>query len=147
MKKLSLLLLMASLFFLYSDKLYAVEKLDVKVDVILASSEGNDVDASLKEIKSKLQRMFKFSSYKLLKSEGFIINPGESFAMNIAGNIKMTVEHRYFSENFAVLKAKVSNPIRLFADTQFRLRKRKSFYIGGISYNSKVIIIRIKVSW
>jgi len=130
-------------FLLFFSEIAFSDNLDFKVDVIIASTNGSYVDESLYKIKRKLNRLFKFSSYYLIKKERIRFLNKKTSIIDLPEDLKLSLEYVYKNGNSYGLKAKITGIGKTYVNTRFEIRKSGSFFIGGIKLKNGVLIIRV----
>ena len=67
------------------------EEMGIGIRVILASHEGNDIDARLEDIQKQLSTL-KYSSYRLQQERSFLLAEGEVAQLSLLGKKEVRVK-------------------------------------------------------
>ena len=115
----------------------------VDVGVVLASSDGTTMDPELSSIRSQLQSMFTYSSYRMVDRQKRTLNVGETGDFGLPGNRSMRVTP-VPSEGIKVrLAVQIMEGSSNLLTTTLGLKRGGMVLVGGPSYQKGVLILII----
>ncbi len=132
------LLLSASLVVASPDDPVAVD-----VGVVLASNEGTTMDPALSSIRSQLQSMFTYSSYRMVDRLNRTLNVGETGDFGLPGNRSMRVTPVPSGGDKVRLAVQIMEGDRNVLTTTLGLKRGGMVLVGGPAYQKGVLILII----
>ena len=118
----------------------AFAEVQVRLRVIGASSEGQTIDPSLKDIYKDLGSLFSFTSYRLFRDENFVLSPNQPVSIStLRRRLEFTLINLH--KDMAELRIKVVREDKEVLNTQVRLSPGRTVLIGGGPRQREGIII------
>ncbi len=142
-KRASLLLtvfFVVSFFFLPT----AFAQVHVRMRVILASSAGQDIDPSLRDVHRELGSLFTFTSYRLVRDESLNLSlnqPARITGRTGKAFLEVTLVGQH--KNVAELRLRVVREGTEILNTQVRLFSGRTVLVGGPRHGEGVVIYAI----
>jgi hypothetical protein len=115
----------------------------VDIGVVVASNQGNSIDPSLTTLRTKLQSMFNYSSYKVLDRKRRTLAVGETGDFDLPGGRSMRVTPVPASEMKVRLAVQILEGGRNLLTTTLGLSRGGMVLVGGPPYQSGVMILLI----
>ena len=115
----------------------------VEIGVVAASSMGSSVDPSLSSLRTKLQSMFNYSSYKLLNRMRRTLAIGETGDFNLPGNRTMRVTPVNAPVNKVRFAVQIMEGGGTLLATTLGLSRGGMVLVAGPPYQSGVLILLI----
>lgn len=115
----------------------------VEIGVVVASGKGSSIDPSLSSLRTKLQSMFNYSSYKLLDRMKRPLAIGETGDFNLPGNRTMRVTPVNAPGNKIRLAVQIMEGGKNLLTTTLGLSRGGMVLVGGPPHQSGVLILLI----
>jgi hypothetical protein len=115
----------------------------VDLGVVLASSEGTTMDPELSSIRSQLQSMFTYSSYRMVDRMKRTLNVGETGDFGLPGNRSMRVTPVPSEGTKVRLAVQIMEGNSNLLTTTLGLKRGGMVLVGGPSYQKGVLILII----
>ncbi len=113
------------------------------VRVIHASQGQNFIDSELKDLAEELGSVFKYTSYRLIKTKSMILKNNQQGAVNIPNKRSLVVTP------IRINKGKIKYQINIFKSgdqifsTQILLKNQRSITIGGPKFKNGYLLFNI----
>jgi hypothetical protein len=144
MKRFYMLCLLILVAIPFPDRaLAAGSSVSIGVDVAHASHEGVSIDPALSKLKSKLQSMFNYSSYKMLDRQKRTIGVGETGEIPLPGNRILKATPASLDGNKIKLDVQIVEGGKNKLTTSLGLNKGGMVLVGGPAYQNGVLILII----
>lgn len=124
----------------------ADDGVEVRIDTVLASNSGRAFDSALVALKPPLDRMFQYSSYRLIQGERRVINWRRAERFMLPGGRYLVVSPSGLSGDRVHLNVMLIHGTRPLVNTELKLKNRGTFLVGGPQYKEGVLIIAIGAS-
>ncbi|MGB9629839.1 MAG: hypothetical protein ACPL6D_14380 [Thermodesulfobacteriota bacterium] len=116
-------------------------QVQTQLKVIRASSLGQEVDPSLKELHNELKTLFSFTSYRLLKEENLTLTLNQPVSITAReGRIVWEATLVGLHRGVAEVRIRVSREGKETLNTQVRLFPGRTVLVGGPRIQDGVII-------
>ena len=141
--KLRFILTAISCIFLFLQPVSATSQVLTDVKVIHASTGAEQFDSGLKGIIQELKSVFKYTSYRLLNDQRFILNFNQEGLVNLPGNRTLLIlpsDTDGKRIRYQIHIQKNNSPI---FQTQVLLKNNSSITIGGPELDSGILLINI----
>lgn len=115
----------------------------VNVGVVIASNDGTWIDPSLANLRTKLQSMFNYTSYKMLDRKRHTYPVGETAIFKLPGGRSMRVTPVPAPERKVRLDVRITEDGRNVLTTTLGLSRGGMVLVGGPPYQSGVLILLI----
>jgi len=128
---------------LVNSSMASAEQVEIVVKVVHASKNGNEVHENVKELYSRLSKMFDFTSYKMLldvKEKG---DYSQKQIITLPNNQKLILTPIEKDKDFHI---KVEMEIEGVIKTDFRLKDGGTIILGGTKHKDGVLILVIKIT-
>lgn len=119
------------------------DSIAVEIGVVVASNQGSSMDPSLSSLRTKLQSMFNYSSYKLLDRMKRTLAVGETGEFSLPGGRSMRVTPVAAPENKVRLAVQMMEGGRNLLTTTLGLSRGGMVLVGGPPHQSGVLILLI----
>jgi hypothetical protein len=116
---------------------------NVDIGIVVASNQGTSVDPSLSALRSKLQSMFNYSSYRMLDRAKRTLAVGETGDFVLPGGRSMRVTPAPAPANKVRLAVQMMEGDRNLLTTTLGLSRGGMVLVGGPPYRSGVLILLI----
>jgi len=126
-------------FFTFSSVTFG--QVQTRLKVIRASSAGQEIDPSLKELHNELKTLFSFTSYRLLREENLTLSLNQPVSITAReGRIIWEGTLVGLHRGVADLKIRVLREGKEVLNTQVRLSPGRTILVGGPRIKDGVII-------
>jgi len=116
-------------------------QIQTRLRVIRASSSGQEIDPSLKELHNELKTLFSFTSYRLLREENLTLSLNQPVSITAReGKILWEATLLGLHRGVAEVKIRVLREGKETLNTQVRLSPGRTVLIGGPRVRDGVII-------
>jgi hypothetical protein len=115
----------------------------VDIGVVVASNDGKSIDPALSSIKSKLQSMFNYSSYRMVDRVKKTLAVGETGDFALPGGRSIKVSPASASGNKVRLGVQVLEGSKNLLTTTLGLTRGGMVLVGGPAYQNGVMILFI----
>jgi hypothetical protein len=139
------LLSMAATFVVVSAALvaHAQETVELDVGTVLATNAGNQIDEELASIRGQLERLFQYTSYRLMKQEQSDVSCGKPATFEIPGGRRLLVMAKNVRGGRVALNVALTKDRHVLMRTDLTLGRRGTIMVGGPRYENGVLIIWI----
>ncbi len=127
----------------HSPAFASAPSVTVEVGVAHASNEGSTIDPALSKLKSKLQEMFKYSSYKMLDRQKRTIAVGGTGEIPLPGNRILKATPASVDGNKIKLDVQIIEGGKNRLTTSLGLNKGGMVLVGGPAWQNGVLILVI----
>jgi len=122
----------------------AGEMVALRVNCVLASNSGQEFDQRLGELKPRLNRLFRYTSYNLVKEKREKVTVGGKLMFEVPGGRYLIVLPKQFSNDGSVqMKVVLLENGRPIVNTDISLKKSATFMVGGPQHNDGALILAI----
>ena len=121
----------------------AEERVALEVGTVLATNASSQVDAQLASIRGQLERLFQYSSYRLVKQEQSDVSCGKPASFEIPGGRHLLVMAKDTRGGRVSLNVALMKDRHVIMRTDLTLGKRGTIMVGGPRYENGVLIIWI----
>jgi len=121
----------------------APESVAVDIGVVAASNEGTSIDPALSALRTKLQSMFTYSSYKMLDRMKRTLAVGEAGDFALPGGRSMRVTPVPAPDKKVRLAVQITEGGRSLLTTTLGLSRGGMVLVGGLPNPSGVMILII----
>jgi hypothetical protein len=115
----------------------------LEVGTVLATNASSQIDAELASIRGQLERLFQYSSYRLVKQEQSDVSCGKPATFEIPGGRQLLVMAKDARGGRVALNVALLNDRHVLMRTDLSLGKRGTIMVGGPRYEDGVLIIWI----
>ncbi len=122
------------------------QKARVTVRLIEGSVTGDKVDPRLPDIRAKLSS-FRFSSYRLKKTQGLELSQGEQKSLQMSGSLKVRITYTGIEKNYGKFALEVSHGNNRPKRTTFRLVRGGEFFYAISSKGQRGLFLSIRASF
>ena len=120
-----------------------VNGVEVRIGAVLASNSGTEFDQRLASMHRQFNKLFAYSSYRLVKEQRQQVAWGEKVAFDIPGGRYVLVVPKEFKDNRVLMKVMIIEGQHPIVDTALSLRDHATFLVGGPRNHDGVIIVSI----
>jgi hypothetical protein len=121
----------------------AGERVVLEVGTVLATNNGSHVDAQLAAVRGQLERLFRYSSYRLVKQEVSDVSCGNPASFDIPGGRRLRVMPKTARGGRVSLNVALLKDSHVLMNTDLTLGKKGMIMVGGPRYENGVLIIWI----
>lgn len=122
---------------------WAQDTVALEVGTVLATNSSTQIDAELASIRGQLQRLFQYSSYRLVKQEQSDVSCGKPASFEIPGGRHLLVMAKDTRGGRVSLNVALMKERHVLMRTDLTLGKRGTIMVGGPRYENGVLIIWI----
>jgi len=115
----------------------------VQIESILACDSGSDFDARLRTLQRRLNSLFHYSSYNLLRREKRLIGWGQPARFMIPGRHLLVIKPRRSAGERVAMKVMLAREGRPLVGTEVLMKNRGVFLMGGPRHDQGILIISI----
>lgn len=115
----------------------------VQIESILACDTGSDFDARLRTLERRLNALFHYSSYNLLRREKRRIGWGQPARFTIPGRHLLVIKPRRSAGERLAMKVMLAHEGRPLVGTEVLMKNHGVFLMGGPRHDEGVLIISI----
>jgi hypothetical protein len=117
----------------------------LRVGCVLASNTGQEFDQRLGELKPRFARLFRYTSYNLVKEKRETVTIGGRMIFEVpGGRYLMVLPKSYNSDGSVTMKVVLLEGARPIVNTAVSLKKQGTFLMGGPQNNDGALILAIK---
>lgn len=135
--------LVAAVLLLAPCLLHAAPSVSIEVGIVQASSEGSSIDPALSKLKSKLQEMFKYTSYRMLDRQKRTLAVGETGEIPLPGNRVFKAVPASIEGSKVKLDVQILEGGKNRLTSTLGLNRGGMVLVGGPSYQNGVLILVI----
>jgi hypothetical protein len=121
----------------------AQDTVALEVGTVLANNASTQIDAELASIRGQLERLFQYSSYRLMKQEQSDVSCGKPASFEIPGGRHLQVMAKDARGGRVSLNVALVKDRHVLMRTDLTLGKRGMIMVGGPRYENGVLIIWI----
>ena len=121
---------------------FAGDEVEVRIDTVLATNSGQEIDHRLIKMKRQLSS-FRYSSFRVMQAESRRVAWGVPLTFALPGGRALQVLPREFKDDWLVLRVQLMRETESVMDTRLKLRNRGTVFVGGPRYDQGVLIISI----
>lgn len=121
----------------------AQERVALEVGTVLATNSSTHMDAQLASVRGQLERLFQYSSYRLVKQEKSDVSCGKPASFEIPGGRHLQVMAKDTRGGRVSLNVALMKDRHVLMRTDLTLGKRGTIMVGGPRYENGVLIIWI----
>lgn len=121
----------------------AEERVALEVGTVLATNASSHFDAQLTSIRGQLERLFQYTSYRLVKQETSDVSCGKPASFEIPGGRHLQVMAKDTRGGRVSLNVALVKDRHVLMRTDLTLGKRGTIMVGGPRYEDGVLIIWI----
>lgn len=122
---------------------HAQERVALEVGTVLATNASTHIDAQLASVRGQLQRLFQYTSYRLVKQETNEVSCGNPASFEIPGGRHLEVTAKDTRGGRVALNVALMKGRHELVRTDLTLGKRGTIMVGGPRYENGVLIIWI----
>ena len=122
---------------------WAQDRVALEVGTVLATNSSNQIDAELASIRGQLERLFQYTSYRLVKQEVSDVSCGKPASFEIPGGRHLLVMAKDTRGGRVSLNVALMKDRHVLMRTDLTLGKRGTIMVGGPRYENGVLIIWI----
>ncbi len=111
--------------------------------VIYASLDRNFIDPELKNLAEELGSVFRYTSYKLIKTKHMVLNNNQQGIVNIPGERSLIVTPIDISNKKIKYQISIFKSGNQIFTTKILLKNRRSITIGGPKFKNGYLIFNI----
>lgn len=121
----------------------AEERVHVQVGTVFASNTGDQVDTRLESMHGQLQRVFRYTSYRLVSKDARDVSWGDPVDVALPGGRFLRVMPKSAGRDRVSLDVMLRKRSRVLMDTEFTVRPNGTVMVGGPRHEDGVLIIWI----
>lgn len=121
----------------------AQERVALEVGTVLATNGSTHIDAQLASVRGQLERLFQYTSYRLVKQEKSDVSCGNPASFEIPGGRHLQVMAKDTRGGRVSLNVALMKDRHVLMRTDLTLGKRGTIMVGGPRYENGVLIIWI----
>jgi hypothetical protein len=122
----------------------AGEAVQLRVGCVLASNTGQEVDKRLVELRPRFARLFRYTSYNLVKEKRERVTIGGRMIFEVpGGRYLLVLPKQSTADGTVLLKVVLLEGDRPIVNTSISLKKRGTFLVGGPQNNDGALILAI----
>jgi hypothetical protein len=121
----------------------AQERVALEVGTVLATNSRKHFDAQLASMRDQLERLFRYTSYQLVKQEQSDVSCGKPASFDIPGGRRLRVMPKQARGGRVSLNVALMKDSHVLMNTDLTLGKRGLIMVGGPRYENGVLIIWI----
>lgn len=122
---------------------WAQDRVALEVGTVLATNSSSQIDAQLASIRGQLERLFQYTSYRLVKQEVSDVSCGKPASFEIPGGRHLLVMAKDTRGGRVSLNVALMKDRHVIMRTDLTLGKRGTIMVGGPRYENGVLIIWI----
>jgi len=121
----------------------AQDRVALEVGTVLATNSSKHIDAQLASVRGQLERLFQYSSYRLVRHETSDVSCGKPASFEIPGGRHLQVMAKDTRGGRVALNVALVKDRHVLMRTDLTLGKRGTIMVGGPRYEDGVLIIWI----
>lgn len=122
---------------------FAGEQVQVQVGTVYATNAGQHFDRDLEAMRAQLERLFRYTSYHLVKRESRDVAWGDPVDMELPGGRFLRVMPKSAGGERVSLDVMLRKNQHVLMDTEFTVRPHGTVMVGGPKHEDGVLIIWI----
>lgn len=116
----------------------------LRVGCVLASNTGQEFDKRLIELRPRFARLFRYTSYSLVKEKRERVSIGGRMIFEVpGGRYLMVLPKEYNSDGSLLMKVVLLEGAKPIINTSVSLKKHGTFLVGGPQNNDGALILAI----
>jgi hypothetical protein len=120
------------------------EAVEVRVGCVLASNSGQEFDERLVALRPRFNRLFRYTSYSLVKEKKERVVVGSKMGFDVPGGRYLLIIPKELRKDGSVsVKVMLLDGSRPIVDTAVSLHNRGTFLVAGPQYNEGSLILSI----
>lgn len=122
----------------------AAESVMLRVGCVLASNTGQEFDQRLADLRPRFNRLFRYTSYALVKEKRERVTVGGKFVFEVpGGRYLMVFPKEYSADGSVLLNVVLLEGPRPIVNTAVSLKKHATFLVGGPQNNDGALLLSI----
>jgi hypothetical protein len=121
----------------------ALNAVEVRIGAVFASNSGNEFDARLASLQRQFDRLFPYSSYRLMKEVHRQVPWGGKVDFDIPGGRYVLVIPKEYKNNRVSMKVMIIEGSRPIVNTTLSFPNHATFLVGGPRQHEGVLILSI----
>jgi hypothetical protein len=122
----------------------AADTVYLRIGCVLASNTGQEFDQRLGELRPRFTRLFRYTSYNLVKEKREKVTMGGKMVFDIPGDrFLMVLPKEYKSDGSVLMNVVLLEGSRPIINTSVSLKKHAVFLVGGPQNNDGALILSI----
>lgn len=146
-KRLIIVVLFTYVMWGLSGPVWAGQTIDIDIKIVLASHGPIFADPLLTAFIQKLQSIFRYSSYRLLRQHSMNLGIGKTGTVILHGDRVLKVTALEIIENRAELRLEIFKKRKLIFQTVFDLLNHSSIIVGGLKHKGGFLLFNIYSSF
>lgn len=123
---------------------FAADTVYLRIGCVLASNTGQEFDQRLGELRPRFTRLFRYTSYNLVKEKREKVTMGGKMVFDIpGGRFLMVLPKEYNSDGSILMNVVLLEGSRPIINTSVSLKKHAVFLVGGPQNNDGALILSI----
>jgi hypothetical protein len=123
---------------------HAGDTVALRIGCVLASNTGQEFDQRLIELRPRFARLFRYTSYNLVKEKRETVTIGGKMVFEVpGGRYLMVLPMEQTSDGRVVIKVVLLEGARPIVNTAVSLKKHGTFLMGGPQNNDGALILAI----
>ncbi len=120
--------------------------INIWVRAIAASNSGKRIDPRLQDIRSKLNNLFRYTSYVVISEVKRTVSFNQAVHISLRTGGKLTIIPHAFEKGMIQMNLKIIEGNRVTFQTNLRLANNGKLLIGGPRQGKEVIIFAISAN-
>ena len=125
----------------------AKDRVDIAVITILASQDSNYIDPGLSSTIRELQRVFRYSSYRLISRDRLRLALTQTGSVSLPGGRRLQITPASIQGNRVGLQLGIFKNRQQIFRTTVQLRNRSSMTVGGPKHKGGYLLFNISSSF
>lgn len=129
---------------LVAEPALAADSVELRVGCVLASNSGQDFDERLVPLRARFTRLFRYTSYSLVKEKKERVAIGSKMGFDVPGGRYLLIVPKEIRKDGTVaVKVMLLEGSRPIVDTAVSLRSRGIFLVAGPQHDEGALILSI----
>ena len=124
----------------------AGDMVEVRIETVLASNTPQEADRRLERIRAHLDRLFRYTSYRLVQGERRMTRWGSPTSFNLPGGRFLEVLPKSHANNRVSMHVIMIEGDKPIVNTELVLQNGGVFFVGGRTHDEGVLITSIGVA-
>ncbi len=122
----------------------ATDTVDLRVGCVLASNSGQGIDQRLVPLQARFDRLFRYTSYALVKEKRERVHFGARMGFDVpGGRYLLVIPKEQDKDGRLTLKVMLLEGSRAIVDTAVSMRNRSVFLVAGPHNDEGALILSI----